>query len=442
MIFGVLRHLLESTIFAAILLTLVACLCRGSAGTRHALLLCAAFKFALPLQWLFALGAWLRRIMPAPDLVLIPSERMPSVIPAVHITPRPGGLLTWFALGVWLGVALLLLLLWSRKLRVKVTITTASSEVAVMALHRMRVRLGMARSVDLKTIPEDTEPCLYGLWNATVVLPETLPERLTTGEFEAVILHELAHARRRDNLTRALVHLLSCAFWFYPLLWWLERRIAAECELACDEIVLSSGVSRHEYLRGILKICQSYVLEPIAGSSNVSGSNLKQRLEGIMSSRVTSTSYRCRGFMSSLLLGSLAMAAMLTGFSTMTSGQTQAIPRNSSKKSPVSCLHASVAYPQGTVLQVGKGPQQMCVQNSLNGDALWVMTSDEARERSRAVVSLTEPAPYICKQPTAPIGDYCTCEETVRFSKNATVQSNRGVLTCGVGGKWLGHEKQ
>ncbi len=442
MIVGVLRHLLESTVFAAILLTLMAWLSRGSAGTRHALLLCAAFKFALPLQWLFALGVWLRRITPAPDLVLIPSERMPNIMAAVHITSRPGDLLTWLALGVWLGVASLLLFLWLRKLFVKVTITTASSQVAVMALDRMRARLGMARRVHLKTIPEDTEPRLYGLWNATVVLPETLPERLTVGEFEAVILHELAHARRRDNLTRSLVHLLSCVFWFYPLLWWLERRIAAECELACDELVLSSGVSRHEYLGGILKVCQSYVLEPLAGSSNVSGSNLKQRMEGIMSSRVTSTGYRCRGVMSSLLLGSLAMAAILTGFSMMTSGQTQATTHNSMKKAPVNCLRAGVPYPQGTVLQVGKNPQQMCVQNSLNGDALWVMTSDEARERSRAVVSLTEPAPYLCKQPTAPVGDYCTCEETVNFSKNATVLSDQGVLTCGAGGKWRGHGKQ
>ena len=57
-------------------------------------------------------------------------------------------------------------------------------------------------------------------------------------EFDAVLLHELAHARRHDNLIRLLYELSLCALWFHPLIWLAGARMALYRELSCDESVI------------------------------------------------------------------------------------------------------------------------------------------------------------------------------------------------------------
>ena len=437
MIVALLRHLLESSLFAVALLLAVRCLHNHSASSRHALLLCAALKFAVPLGWLVAIGARLRAVMPAP-VISVPLGFRQIISPsAVNITPQSISAADLIFLSVWLTVAALFLFGWLRRLLAPVDVSGAVSKNAAFALKRMKVAMRVTRHVRLRESLEDLEPRLSGIFYPTIVLPQTLSQRLMPPELDAVMLHELAHVRRWDNLTRALVHLLTCVFWFFPLVAWIERQMDAQCELACDELVLLCGARPTEYLDGILKICQFYILESVAGSSHVSGSNLKQRMEFIMSSRIPKIAVVSTGTLVGLLFSCLTAAAIVTGFSTSTSGQVQTTTTISANRQPVTCLFSSAEYPEGTVIRVGKSQEQMCVNSQ--GRPLWINTSEQALERSRHIVSLPEPAPFMC-EPTAPNGKYCTCKghEPVIFSRNSTVLgSDHQVLTCGPNGIWM-----
>ena len=53
-----------------------------------------------------------------------------------------------------------------------------------------------------------------------------------------MLLHEVAHARRRDNLIRLLYEVALCALWFHPLIWLAGMRMALYRELSCDESVI------------------------------------------------------------------------------------------------------------------------------------------------------------------------------------------------------------
>ena len=59
-------------------------------------------------------------------------------------------------------------------------------------------------------------PFTYGLLRPVIVLPESADE-WTTDRRRSVLLHELAHVRRRDLLTNAIVQLACAVYWFHPL---------------------------------------------------------------------------------------------------------------------------------------------------------------------------------------------------------------------------------
>jgi len=81
-------------------------------------------------------------------------------------------------------------------------------------------------------------PAVRGVLYPRIVLPTGLHRLLNQREFDAVLLHELAHARRHDNLIRLLYEVALCALWFHPLVWLAGARMALYRELSCDESVI------------------------------------------------------------------------------------------------------------------------------------------------------------------------------------------------------------
>ena len=81
-------------------------------------------------------------------------------------------------------------------------------------------------------------PAVSGIFKPRILLPIGIDRLLNQREFEAVLLHELAHARRRDNLIRLVYELSLCALWFHPLVWLAGTRMALYRELSCDESVI------------------------------------------------------------------------------------------------------------------------------------------------------------------------------------------------------------
>jgi hypothetical protein len=126
------------------------------------------------------------------------------------------------------------------------------------------------------------EPGVVGVFRQVLMVPIGIQAHLSAAELEAILAHELCHLRRRDNLTAAIHMLVEALFWFHPLVWWIGGRLIAERERACDEGVVGAGADPRVYAQGILKVCRVYLQSPLACAAGVSGSNLKTRMERIM----------------------------------------------------------------------------------------------------------------------------------------------------------------
>ena len=87
-------------------------------------------------------------------------------------------------------------------------------------------------------------PAVSGIFSPHIFLPFGIDRVLNRREFDAVLLHELAHARRRDNLIRLLYEVSLCVLWFHPLIWVAGTRLALYRELSCDESVIRRAQGR------------------------------------------------------------------------------------------------------------------------------------------------------------------------------------------------------
>lgn len=81
-------------------------------------------------------------------------------------------------------------------------------------------------------------PAVGGVLYPRILLPIGIERLLNRQELHAVLLHEMAHAKRRDNLIRLLYEVSLCALWFHPLIWLAGTRMALYRELSCDESVI------------------------------------------------------------------------------------------------------------------------------------------------------------------------------------------------------------
>jgi bla regulator protein blaR1 len=84
-------------------------------------------------------------------------------------------------------------------------------------------------------------PVVDGVLRPHILLPAGIDHLLSRHELNAVLMHELTHARRRDNLIRLVHEVALCILWFHPLVWFGGSRLALYRELSCDDSVIRNA---------------------------------------------------------------------------------------------------------------------------------------------------------------------------------------------------------
>jgi hypothetical protein len=222
--FGV--HLVYSSIvwFAACALTSIP---GGSATTKHWIWLATVLNFILPLGALFD-TLWAPYIFWA-----TPLGRVGAVGVAVANSAPAAAVIG----GIWLiGATLMLIRLCVRIAvdRRRAQATEGDSTVAASPSF-------LACGVPVSFARSRRGPAVNGILRSHIWLPQGIDRLLSVRELNSVLMHELTHARRHDNLIRLFYEIALCGLWFHPLFWIAGSRLALYRELSCDESAIERG---------------------------------------------------------------------------------------------------------------------------------------------------------------------------------------------------------
>jgi beta-lactamase regulating signal transducer with metallopeptidase domain len=108
-------------------------------------------------------------------------------------------------------------------------------------------------------------PTVIGFVNPAVVIPRWLLQELSPSELQQILLHELAHLQRWDDWTNLAQKILKALLFFHPAVWWIEKQLSLEREMACDDAVVAETANPRAYAECLTHLAEkSFVRRSLA----------------------------------------------------------------------------------------------------------------------------------------------------------------------------------
>jgi beta-lactamase regulating signal transducer with metallopeptidase domain len=208
-------------------------------------------------------AVWFSVLLGVAVLPLFASSRLmlghADDLPAHSVLRLPA---SWalYTFALWALVAGVLLLrialaLWQiRTLRATATVIHPADLPS--SLQELFCQSGSKRAVAICRSDRVRVPMAVGLFKPAVLLPSWLLQEMSADELRQVLVHELAHLRRRDDWTNLAQKLLRALLFFHPAVWWIEQRVSLEREMACDDLVLAETGNPQVYAECLAKLAE------------------------------------------------------------------------------------------------------------------------------------------------------------------------------------------
>ncbi|MCH9058791.1 MAG: M56 family metallopeptidase, partial [Planctomycetes bacterium] len=198
--------------------------------------------------------------------------------------------------GVWLA-GILAAVVW-RVMRIGLFVRAMGAGTPASAATRALVaevaaEVGLARAPLTLMLDRRVSPLVWCGLRPRLVLPEGLWDELDSAGRRAVLMHELAHLKRRDHYVVWLSQAVSLVYWWHPVVWWVCRRIDEEADFACDAWVTSLRPAGRRVYAETLVVAQSYVSglgmsrAPGLAMASHSARQLSRRLTMVMTQRTS-----------------------------------------------------------------------------------------------------------------------------------------------------------
>jgi bla regulator protein BlaR1 len=124
-------------------------------------------------------------------------------------------------------------------------------------MKQLACLLGIKQGITMLESGLAKVPMVIGHLKPVILIPIGLLAALSAEEVEAILVHELAHIKRRDYLVNMLQSLMEIVFFFNPAVLWISQLIKTERENCCDDMALAQSTNKVNYIRALIS-CEEY----------------------------------------------------------------------------------------------------------------------------------------------------------------------------------------
>jgi beta-lactamase regulating signal transducer with metallopeptidase domain len=298
------------------------------------------------------------------DVSAGPPVSVASVRPAVQ--PLPQSDIRWTHI-IWnlvaglfyLSIAFVLLMRYVLGVALSRRLIRASTEICEPYLS---ARVRTVKGIHIAESELISVPITIGVFHSTILLPAGWQE-WDASKLNAVIAHEASHVVRRDAFVQHISLLHRAIFWFNPLAWWLDRRLAALSEQASDEAALAGGADRNDYARTLLHFFEAVQSAPgrvwWQGVSMAQHGQAEERVEKVLAWRGAISMNLKKSFAIAIIVLAVPVVYLVASARPSAHAAQEAQPNGSSSaQSPAlpSAALAMPAAPTGDVVNTGPAP--------------------------------------------------------------------------------------
>jgi len=188
----------------------------------------------------------------APSGSLSPAITVPASW-ALYLFSAWAVVAAWFLTGVGRG-------LWHLHILRK-SCVPVDRELLDVRLNETLDRNRGSRQVELCTSERVQVPTAIGFVKPAVVIPSWVMHELSAEELNQILVHELAHLRRWDDWTNLAQKVVKALFFFHPAVWWIEKQVSLEREMACDDAVLAETASPRAYAECLAHLAEKTLIQ-------------------------------------------------------------------------------------------------------------------------------------------------------------------------------------
>ncbi|MEX2172690.1 MAG: LCCL domain-containing protein [Pirellulales bacterium] len=167
------------------------------------------------------------------------------------------------------------------------------------------------RPIEVRIVNGLSSPCIWAVVRPRLLWPAEL--RLSRTATQGLIIHELAHVKRRDHWVGWLELVASCVWWWNPLFWYVRHQLRENAELACDAWVVETlPAGRRAYAEALLAVCEfvSKLSAPLpAIGLTTSGRHAFERRLKMIARGQTPFRLSRGGLLAALVLAAMALPA-------------------------------------------------------------------------------------------------------------------------------------
>jgi beta-lactamase regulating signal transducer with metallopeptidase domain len=197
----------------------------------------------------------------------------------------PGGIV----MALWLGGVLFGLLGIVRGLLAMRRMKRSAQPISVEKIAAVRPQLLNLFGPDLPQVfisDRAAVPMALGYLRPIILLPSPLLGQMDDQQLLQILVHECAHARRRDALVALYQRGLLVLFWFHPLIYFASRRLDHVREELCDNFVLRIAPAK-DYAQTLLTVAESLSPQPSRWfvPALIQSASLENRIAGLLHSR-------------------------------------------------------------------------------------------------------------------------------------------------------------